>query len=202
MKRCVIFPTKSGEFLQFLALLAVQVARHFNEQPRVEIAAFATVNVHNALPVQTKALPALRTGRDFQARFSFQSRHRNFAAEGRGREGDRDFAKEIVVFALEDRVFLNVDDNVKVALAASAETRFAVTDGAQTGAMVDAGRNFQFDPAGFVDPAFAAAGLQGRSMASPGPRQRGQVCETWKKPRELTTWPRRRIGQETAREPD
>ena len=26
MKRCVFLPTKSGEFLQFLALLAVQVA--------------------------------------------------------------------------------------------------------------------------------------------------------------------------------
>ena len=159
MKRCVIFPTESGEFLQFLPLLAVQVARHFDEQARVEIAAFATVNVRDAFAAQTKALPALRAGRDFQARFSFQSRHRNLAAERRGREGDRHFAKEIVVLALKDRVFLNVDDDVKVALASSSHPRFAVMAGAQARAMGDPRRDFDFDPAGFFDPTLATAGV-------------------------------------------
>src|SRR6478609_9637045 len=42
----------------------------------------------------------------------------------------------------------------------------------------------------------------GFSITSPRPRQRGQVCETWKNPRELTTWPRpRQVLQVTAREP-
>ena len=39
-------------------------------------------------------------------------------------------------------------------------------------------------------------------MICPTPRQRGQVCETWKNPRELTTWPRPpQVGQLIAREP-
>ena len=39
-------------------------------------------------------------------------------------------------------------------------------------------------------------------MIWPAPRQRGQVCETWKNPRELMTWPRPpQVGQLIAREP-
>ena len=42
----------------------------------------------------------------------------------------------------------------------------------------------------------------GRSITWPVPRQRGQVCETWKKPRELMTWPRPpQSRQVTALEP-
>src|SRR4029453_14149235 len=34
----------------------------------------------------------------------------------------------------------------------------------------------------------------GCSITSPSPRQRGEVCETWKNPRELTTLPPTRQG--------
>ncbi len=44
--------------------------------------------------------------------------------------------------------------------------------------------------------------LQGFSTIWPVPRQRGQVWETWKKPREEMTWPRPpQVGQLDAREP-
>src|ERR1019366_9183830 len=43
---------------------------------------------------------------------------------------------------------------------------------------------------------------QGLSIIFPAPRQRGQVCDTWKKPRELITWPRPpHDGQVIVREP-
>src|SRR5947209_8034557 len=39
-------------------------------------------------------------------------------------------------------------------------------------------------------------------MIWPTPRQRGQVCETWKNPRALITWPRPlQVGQLIVREP-
>src|SRR5205085_11891869 len=42
----------------------------------------------------------------------------------------------------------------------------------------------------------------GFSTIRPTPRQRGQVCETWKNPRELITWPRPpHTGQLIVREP-
>src|SRR6059058_5810213 len=44
---------------------------------------------------------------------------------------------------------------------------------------------------------------QGFSMIWPTPRQRGQVCDTWKNPRELITCPRPpQVGQLILREPD
>ena len=62
-------------------------------------------------------------------------------------------------FALEDRVLLDVDDDVKVALLAAADARLAVARRAQPRAVRDPGRDFDFDPAGFFDPAFAVAGV-------------------------------------------
>src|SRR5215471_3820891 len=42
----------------------------------------------------------------------------------------------------------------------------------------------------------------GFSIISPPPRHRGHVCEIWKNPRELTTWPRPpQVGQLVLREP-
>src|SRR5436190_15008825 len=43
----------------------------------------------------------------------------------------------------------------------------------------------------------------GFSTIKPAPRQRGQVCDTWKNPRALMTWPRPpQVGQLMEREPD
>src|SRR4051812_33486493 len=100
-----------------MPLLGVQGGRYFDQQLGVEVAALAAVDVDDAFPTQLKTLATLRSRGHFQ---------RRFAPERRRRERDRDFAKEIVVFPLEDGVFLYMDNNVEVALLASANARFPV----------------------------------------------------------------------------
>ena len=72
--------------------------------------------------------------------------------------GTGQFAIEIVFFALEDRVLLHVDDDVKIAGRAAADAGLAVARGAQARAFRDPGGNLQLDPAGLLDAAFAFAG--------------------------------------------
>ena len=150
-------PQRAANSSSFWRCSAFRSARHFDEQPREEIAALAAVHVDHAFAAQLEALAALRAGRDFESRFAFERRHRHFAAERGGRKGDRHFAKKIVVFALEDRVLLHVDDDVEIALSAAANARFAVAGGAQPRAVRDPGRDLEFDPAGLFDAAFAVA---------------------------------------------
>ena len=160
-QRAVVFAAELGELFQFLALFVVQMSWHFHQQPRVEIAPVAAIDLHDSFAAKTKTLSALRPGRHFQARLAFQRRHRHFSTEGGSRERDRHFAEEIIFLALENRVFLDVDNDVKVAVSATSHPRFAIAAGAQTRAVRDAGRDLDFYAAGFLHPTFAMATLAG-----------------------------------------
>src|SRR4029434_3618715 len=137
VQRGIVCAAEGREFLQLLALLVVQAARHFHEKPREEVAPLAAVNVDHPFTAQSEGLSALRPGRYLQTRFSFQGRDRHFAAK-RG-EGERDwyFAKQVVVLALEDGVLLDVNHDIEIALAAAANARFAIVRGAQPRAVGD-----------------------------------------------------------------
>ena len=126
MQRRVVFSTQGRELFQLLALFAVQPAWHFHQQPGKKIAPLAAVNLDHALAAQSKALTTLCARRHFQAGFSFEGRDRHFAAERRSREGNRHFAKQVVLLALKDRVFLDVEDDVEIALVAPANACFTV----------------------------------------------------------------------------
>ena len=138
-KRSVFFAAELGEFLQLLALLAVELRRHFHDHAREQIAALAAVHVDDAFVAQFEELTALRSGRNFQIRLAFQRRHRDFAAERGEGEGDRYLAEEIVIFALKNFVLLNVNDHVKIARRAPADAGLAVTRGTESRPFRDAG---------------------------------------------------------------
>ena len=78
------------------------------------------------LPRSLKTWPLCVPGRHLEIRFAFECRHRNFAAERRHGEGDRHFAIEIVFFALEDRMLLDVNDDIKIAGRSAADSGFAI----------------------------------------------------------------------------
>src|SRR5262249_15544856 len=48
VQRCVVFTAESSELFQLLALFAVEVTRHFDQDARIKIAAVATVNMNYA----------------------------------------------------------------------------------------------------------------------------------------------------------
>src|ERR1043166_4666437 len=153
----VLLAAEGGEFLQLTALLGIQARRHFDDQPGEQIAPLAAVDVHHAFAAEPKHLAALRASRDFELRFALEGGHLNFATERGDTERDRHFAVKIVVLALENFMFLDVNDDVKIAVLAAADPGFAVVRGTQPRAVLNSGGNFQFDPAQFLDPAFAVA---------------------------------------------
>src|SRR4051812_7166451 len=75
----VFFATEGRELFQLETLFAIQVGRNFDDEPGDEITAAATIHVHNSFVTQLEQLSILRSGRNFDICFSFESRHRNFA---------------------------------------------------------------------------------------------------------------------------
>src|SRR5688572_12759758 len=126
VERRVFFSAKSREFLELLALLAVQARRNFNEEPREQVAAITSIHVHDAFAPELEDLAALSSSGHFQVGLSFEGRDGDLASKCGESEGDRHFTIEIVVFALEDGVLFDVDDDVKIARGAAANSRLAV----------------------------------------------------------------------------
>src|ERR1043165_5195288 len=127
VERRVVFAAESREFLQLLALLAVQPGGHFDEQPREEITAIAPIHVRHAFPAQLENLSALGAGWNFQVRFAFQGRDGDFATQSRERERDRHLAIKVVVLALKNWMLLDVDDDIATAARPAANPSFAVS---------------------------------------------------------------------------
>src|SRR5262252_8180696 len=118
---------------------------------------FPSIHVQDAFATKLEHLAALRAGRNLYIRFAFQRWHRHFAAERRGRKRNWHFTIQIVFVALKDRMFLNVNDHIKVALRSTTNPGFAVARRTEPRTIGDPRRNFQFDPARFLQTSFAAA---------------------------------------------
>src|SRR5688572_12798454 len=158
VERRVFFSAESREFLQLLALLAVQTRGHFNEEPREQVAAITSIHVHDAFAPELEDLAALSSGGHFQVGLSFEGRDGDLAPKRGEREGDRHFTIKIVVFALENGVLFDVNDDVKVTRGAAANSRLAIARGTQARSIGDAGRNLQLDAAAVFGAPFASAG--------------------------------------------
>src|SRR5262249_40425894 len=81
--RGVFIAAKRGELLELSALLWIQARWHLDNQPRKQITVTASVYVRDAFATQFEHLPALRASGDFKMGLAFESRHVNFAAQGR-----------------------------------------------------------------------------------------------------------------------
>ena len=124
---CFLRRTSRGEFLQLLPLLGIQARRHFHElRARSRSPRPRPSTLTDAFAAQFENLSALRSRRDFQVRFAFQRRHRDFAAERSQWKRNRHLAIKIVFIALKNRVLLDVDDDVKIALRPAANAGLAI----------------------------------------------------------------------------
>ena len=74
-------------------------------------------------------------------------------------KGDRDFAVEIVLVSLEDRVRQDGEDDVEVSCGSAARAGLPLARGAEAGTSIDSCRDFKFDPGVFFGASFAVAGL-------------------------------------------
>src|SRR5438477_861452 len=201
MQRRIFLTAEHGKFLQLAALLRIQSCGDFYNHPREQISAAAALQVRNSLAPQLEDLAALRSGRDSQICLTFERRHRDLAAKRGNREGNRDFAIEVVFIALKHRVFLEVKHDVKIARRSTADAGFAISRRTQARAVADTRWDFQFDPAGIFDPPFAAAfvtwlfnNLSGSPAARTGLRHLEKTARTDHLPASAAGWTIDRAG--------
>src|SRR5690606_14013145 len=90
-----------------------------------------------------------------------QRRDLDLAAQCRGGEADRHLAVQVVAFALEHGVRADVDFHVQIPRPAAIDARFAVAAVTQAQALVDTGRNLQFQCLVALDAPRATAAAAG-----------------------------------------
>src|SRR5262245_15877231 len=91
----------------------------------------ATADVGHALAAHTERRAGLRACRNRQILFAVERGNLDFTAERESGEVEWDLAIQIIAVALEECVFLNVDDHVEIARWPTARTGFAFAAQAQ-----------------------------------------------------------------------
>ena len=90
------------------------------------MATVAPIDIYDSFAAQLEHLPALGAGGDFEIGLSFKRGHRDYASKRGERKWDRQFAKQVVLFALKYFVLLYMDNDIKIAGSATANSRLAV----------------------------------------------------------------------------
>ncbi|MCG3146785.1 MAG: hypothetical protein PCFJNLEI_00219 [Verrucomicrobiae bacterium] len=150
-----------GEFFEFVAEWPGQLRGDFDEDSHEEIAQAVAVDIGQALTAETEHGAVLGAGGDFQAGGAVKRGDFDLATERGGGESNRHFAQEVIVLPDENLMFFDTDDNVEITVRAATDAGFAVTGTAEAGAVVNAGRDFDFDFAALLGAAFAAAFFAG-----------------------------------------
>ena len=147
-----------GKFLQQFLLFGVQLLRYGYSDLYVMIAA-AVLRAQDghALAADAEYRTGLRAGRNFQLDFAIQRVDADRRAQGRLSEGNRFLRQDVISFPRELRVPADEDVYVQIAVAAAAYARFAFAGYAETGSVVDAGRNLDFQFLADLDRAVAVA---------------------------------------------
>src|SRR6476659_5156866 len=119
----------------------------------------ATVHVCYAFATELEHLSALGARGDFNVGLAFKCRDVDLTAQCRNGKRDWHLAIQIVGFAMEDVVLLDVDHDIKISGCSPADARLAVSGRTQSSALPDSRRNLQFDSAWLFNTRFAAAFL-------------------------------------------
>src|SRR5471030_1072418 len=126
------------EVAQHVLLFFRQLDRRLDGDVAEQVARVAGPHALDALALQAESLARLRTFGNRERYLARQSRHFDFAAQGRLAERDRHFAMQVVAFALEHGVRLDVDFHRSEERRAAIGARFAVAGRADAHAVVDA----------------------------------------------------------------
>src|SRR5688500_9173386 len=144
-----------------MLLFARELLRHRDPRDDVQVAVSASADVRHALAAQPEARAGLRASRDVQVLAALQRRHLHGPAEGERREVDWLLAIEIVIFTLDEWMFLHVHDDVEIAGRATGGAVFSLAREAHLLAGRDPGGDLHRQLALLGDPAHAPAGRAG-----------------------------------------
>src|SRR5476649_2370823 len=151
------FGGQAFEVAQHVLLLLGQLDRRLDGDVAEQIARVAGTHALDALALQAEGLARLRALGYRERHLAGQRRHFDFTAQGRLAERDRHFAMQVVAFALEHGVRLDVDFHIQIARRAAIGTRFAVAGRTDAHAVVDADRDLHFQRLVALDATGAAA---------------------------------------------
>ena len=115
----------------------------------------------NALSLKTEDLAVLGAPGNFQFFRSYQGRHLDIVSQGRLDKGNRNPADNVVIGALEEFMFFDVDENIKISAGTAMFPLFTFPAQPEAGACLDTGRNLDLDGFGNLFPAGAPALLAG-----------------------------------------
>jgi hypothetical protein len=145
------------QLLEERLLFSRELGRNDDAHVDVEVA-FAAVGIGQAFAFAAEKSAGLRAfGNGELFVFAADGGNENFGAESGLRNGDGDVAIEIGAAALEVGMVLHFEENVEVAGNAAVGSLLTFAGDAEAHAVVDAGRNGNFDGAGVFDAALAAA---------------------------------------------
>ena len=106
-------------------------------------------------------LAGLRAFGQVNRRFTRQGGYIDFAAERRRHDADRHVAVQVVAIALKNVVLLEADFNVQITRGAAVGARLTIARAANAHAVVDTGRNFDFQGFLALDLSLTRAGGAG-----------------------------------------
>src|SRR5688572_229096 len=149
------------ELAQQVLLARRELDRCLEHDVTVKVARHRSAHGTDPLVTQPKHLPGLRLHGDLDLRLAVERGNLDFAAERRGCEADRHFAMQVGAFALEDRMRLELDDDVEIAVRPAVHARFAFPRKADAVVLVDAGRNLHRQRLVLEHATDAFAGLAG-----------------------------------------
>src|SRR6185312_13650446 len=132
--------------------------RRLDADLSVHVAARGAAQHRHAFAAQAELMAGLCAGRDrhLGAR-AIDRRHFDRAAERRCRHRDRHAAMNVRAVALEERMRPDGKEDVEIAIAAAAQTRFAFAGETDTRAVLDTGRNGDVEHLLLARAALAAA---------------------------------------------
>ena len=140
-----------------MALLGGEFGRHFDGDADEELSVAGSAEMGHAFAAEFEDGAGLRAGGDFDGGFAVEGGDMDLAAERGGDKGHRHVAEEVFAVTGEDAVLADVDDDVKVTGGGAADAGFAIAAGAEAGAVLDAGGDFEFDARGRLGSSVAAA---------------------------------------------
>ena len=143
-------------FEQF-ALVFCQFYRCLNRDVAVQVARKTGANPFDAFAAQSELLARLCAFGQIDSGFTAERGDRDFAAQRSGGETDGYRAMQIVSIALEHLVLFDPNLNVQIARWAAVGSRFAVAGAADSHAVVNTRRNFDFKGFLSLDLALAVA---------------------------------------------
>src|SRR5581483_12123617 len=125
-QRVHLLAREAGELLEQLALTGGELAGRLDEDPDDLVTAPVPVELGNAAALQTERLSRLRAGGYLHLRRAVERGHVDLRAERRLREAQRDVAHDVGPRALEERMLLDVEDDVEVARRAGVQPGLAL----------------------------------------------------------------------------